>query len=230
MSYEEFVSEFARRALEHPLWHHPWFHVIREKPTVTFLRRWAVEAGQIDEAFVELLGNLRHNAKVPQSLWGAIERNIADEQGGGNPVAEHFSLFRSVLGVLGVGEDTYQRRRSMSLPGTRALLLALRNAVRGGDSVRAVAMMASEEFICPREFPRLMTALREVLPASEPQWQPYFQVHCDCDPGHSADLLTGLYSMVCDDMHLMQYTFACQAEDLALNACFYDSLVVDSFL
>jgi len=58
--------------------------------------------------------------------------------------------------------------------------------------------MASEELICPREFPILMQNIEKVLGRNN-GWYPYFQVHCEADVKHSTDLIRHLYR-VCGGM------------------------------
>jgi len=224
MQYSTFKQQFERVVLSHPLWRHPWFTLIRKSPSIPLLRRWAIQAGMIDELFVEILSTLLVNANIPASSHCAIRRNLNDELGNGRRVEEHFQLFRSVLRSLNISEATY--RRQPALPGTKAILYGLRNAVQG-DSIRAFAVMASEEFICPREFPRLMQALVDVGVSG--QWHPYFTVHCEADTEHAADLLQHLYEECCKDrVHRFDRAFTCVEEDLNWNLCFYESLLLVS--
>ena len=225
MRYRVFEEQFTRRALQHPLWKHPWFKLIETQPTLALLRVWAIQAGMIDEIFGRILTTLRNNPLVPNRAHGIIQRNIVDELGNGNPKAEHFQLFQGVLATVGVSLRTY--RHAPALTGTRVILQGLQNAV-AGDPVRALATMASEEFICPREFPRLMTALKRVRSGEPATWSPYFTVHCEADVGHSIDLLRELHMLCKNDRALRERARASQAEDLTWNVAFYDSLLLEA--
>ncbi len=223
MRYGTFKRWFERFVLSHPFWRHPWFTLIRKSPSIPLLRRWAIQAGMIDELFVEVLTRMLANKNISVGSHPSIERNLSDELGNGRPEAEHFQLFRSVLRSLGVSEAAY--RKSQALPGTTVILGGLRNAVQG-DSIRALAVMASEEFICPREFPRLMQALTSA--GVNGQWLPYFTVHCEADAEHAADLLQHLYEECCRDPQGFDRAYACMEEDLNWNVCFYESLLLAS--
>lgn len=223
MEFRTFTTRFARHALAHELWSHPWFERLRTQPTLGALRLWAVQAGMIDEIFASILAALRANPLVPAAAHAAIERNIADEEGRSAVAPAHFCLFQNVLAAMDVTLPHYRQARI--LPGTGVILTGLRNAV-GGDAVRALAVMASEEFICPREFPRLMDALRRIKGEDRAQWEPYFAVHCTADKGHAADLLEQLYLACAGNPELLERVFACQQEDLLWNTAFYDSLLL----
>ena len=86
-----------------------------------------------------------------------------------------------------------------------------------------MAIMASEELICPREFPILMQAIENIL-GDKKGWYPYFQVHCEADVKHSTDLIRDLHRICGENLKNISRAYDCQIEDLQWNYAFYDSL------
>jgi hypothetical protein len=225
---EEFMAEFTNRAMRSILWRHPYFELVGSRPTLPMLQNWAIQAGMIDEIFAEILTAMLGNPAIRSGAHPALLQNLADEQGHGNPVQEHFTLFKAVLEMLDISEDMY--RRAVPLPGTAVILNGLRNSVSGPDPLRSLAVMASEELICPYEFPILVTAMEKVGSSANKDWRPYFSVHCELDPGHSTDLLRHLHSEIEEKEGRVERAFACQNEDLYWNLAFYDSLMLQHLM
>ncbi len=223
MRLSEFADFFRLSAEQHYLWTHPYFTLVRERPTLALLQAWAVQAGMIDEIFAEILATMLVNKKISGFAHPEIQENLNDELGNGNPEEEHFQLFRGVLGALGILLRDYKAAPVLS--GTEVILRGLRNAVEG-DSIRALAIMASEELICPREFPILMDAINRLV--SEESWRRYFDVHCFADVKHSMDLIRVLHKACGGHEKNIVRAFACQQEDLAWNCAFYDSLLLQT--
>jgi pyrroloquinoline quinone (PQQ) biosynthesis protein C len=225
MTRESFNEKFTISSRSATLWQHPYFKLVKLHPTLALLQDWAIQAGMIDELFAEILTNLLNNDRIDSSAHPALQQNLSDELGNGNPQKEHFQLFKNVLHVLDVSIERY--RATAPLPGTQSILDGLRNATNGSDPVRALAVMASEEAICPQEFPLLVSAINELMPPST-QWKEYFDVHCEADIRHSTELTEHLYTATHGDPNLISHALACQGEDQNWNYLFYDSLLLQT--
>lgn len=216
MNQQQFTEEFIERMYRHALWQHPFFELVRTEPSLDILRQWAIQAGRIDEVFAEILTNMLNNPSMPPYAHPSLAENRNDELGNGNAAEEHFTLFRNVLSAIGVSEQQY-RDTSMT-QGTARIVTGLLDASRAHNPIPILGMMASEELICPREFPIFVAALRRYVPRDALR---YFDVHIEADVHHSEDLIRLCYQAAQGNLDEI---FRWQAVDLDNNVRFYDSL------
>ncbi len=220
MDEEEFIATFNQRMHAHRLWQHLFLVEIQRNPTYAMLQQWAVQAGKIDEVFAEILQNMLSNPSLPLAMRPPLEKNLDDERGNGNPSAEHFTLFRNVLSLIGVSEQKY--REIPMTYGTSRIITSLRKASRGDDLVHILSLMASEESICPKEFPPFLAALSQYGSATQ---LTYFPVHIEADALHAQDLIRMCYSAAQGRIDGISRIFTYQQEDLTNNVLFYDALM-----
>ena len=88
----DFQSRFISNMESHELWLHPYFQLVRERPSFELLQQWAIQAGMIDEIFAEILQSLVANPLIPRFAHQEIIENLNDELGNGNLAQEHFDL------------------------------------------------------------------------------------------------------------------------------------------
>jgi pyrroloquinoline quinone (PQQ) biosynthesis protein C len=227
MNYQQFAETFIERSKNHHLWNHPYFLTISQSPDLFMLQAWAIQAGMIDGLFADLLRKLIANPIMPKCAEPSLQENLKDELGHGDPQAEHFQLFQGVLAALDVSPEQYHN--SKPLAGTQAILQGLMNAAQGNDPIRALALMASEELICPQEFPLLVASIKTLGIHNQTIWLPYFDVHCEVDVRHSTELIEHVYATTSGDDHEIKRALACQVEDLNWNYLFYDSLLLQLY-
>lgn len=214
----EFVQQFREKGLTHKLWQHPFF---AKKFTKDDLRMWAIQAGRIDEVFAEILQNMINNPAIPPANHTPIQENLNDEMGNGDELKVHFTLFRNLLHALEIGEEEYENA-PMNL-GTQKIIDSLRNAsLDTNNPLRILSLMASEELICPNEFPILLAELREYV---DPKDLVYFDVHIEADVKHADDLIKLCYETVTRTRQKISDIFEYQEEDLNNNCEFYDDLI-----
>lgn len=218
--FEDFATTFRASMDVCGLWEHPYFALIRSNPTIERLRQWAMQAGRIDQVFAEILSNMLRNPAIPHSMHPPIRENLDDELGHGDPEQEHFQLFRNVLGAIGVSEEDYEA--TPMTPGTERIIHTLRSTSTLSDPMPILALMASEELICPREFPIFLEALRR---HASPEQLRYFDVHIEADVGHSEDLLRLCFATANGDQAALWQSLLWQAADLQNNLRFYDDLL-----
>lgn len=224
MNFSTFTAQFKRNMQRHLLWQHPFFQIIQTRCSLPILQEWAIQAGHIDEVFAEVLRNMVSNPIVPMMMLHSIMENLDDELGNGNPAKEHFTLFKNVLRVLGVSESRY--RKTPLNYGTKSIIRSLLVASQGRELVKILSLMASEELICPVEFPILLEKMREIK--SEGDYE-YFDVHITADVGHSEDLMRLCYEAVVQQGRF-DMGFFWQDVDLENNVLFYDSLMETAVL
>lgn len=215
-----FKQEFERRMKEHRLWSHPFFTVVRDDSSLYLLQQWAIQAGKIDEVFAEILTSMLDNPNIPRTMHPPIQRNLADELGHGHPEQEHFALFRNVLQVVDVSEAQYHK--TPATLGTASIINSLRQASRSANPLRILGMMASEELICPREFPLF---LETMLAYGNETDLRYFYEHIEADVGHSSDLIQLGYLAANGNRQRLEQLLHRQNVDLENNVLFYDDLM-----
>lgn len=220
LDFNDFAATFRARMNVPALWEHPYFALIRAEPTIERLRQWAIQAGRIDQVFAEILSNMLHNPVIPSSMHPPIRENLDDELGHGDPEQEHFQLFRHVLHAIGVTEEEYGA--TPMTRGTEQIIQTLRSASVQADPIPILSLMASEELICPREFPIFLEALRNYASPAELR---YFDVHIEADVGHSEDLMRLCYEAANNSQSILAHSLLWQAIDLQNNVVFYDCLM-----
>ena len=215
----EFLEEFVRRMQVHPLWEHRFFQLVRTNPGLPILQQWAIQAGRIDQAFAEILTNMLANQAINPSMHTAIRENLDDELGNGDPQQVHFTLFQDVLQAASVSVDEYQATPMTA--GTRKIIYSLVNASRGTNPLQILGMMASEELICPNEFPLFLEAMSHYGTAHQLR---YFDEHIQADARHSYDLIRLCYQAAGGSQEQIRELFQWQAVDLDHNVIFYNDL------
>lgn len=218
MNLETFTEAFFQRMYTNRLWQHPFLRSIGQNPSLEQLRLWAIQAGKIDEVFAEILETMLHNPALLPVYHLSLERNLGDEQGNGVPEKEHFTLFRNVLSLIGISEKDYHA--TPPTRGTAQIISSLRNAAMSNSPLRIVSLMASEETLCPYEFPPFLRAFQRYGALQQLE---YFLVHIDADVAHARDLIAMAYTLAAPDN--LSHVFAYQQEDLENNVLFYDDLV-----
>lgn len=219
LTKERFTDEFCRRMQEHPLWKHPYFKLVENNPSKLILQQWAIQAGRIDQVFSEILENMINNPVIPTYMHEPIKNNLSDELGNGDSAKEHFTLFRNVLGVLSITEQEYNE--TLMTQATARIISSLKEASIGNDALQILALMASEELICPNEFPLFLEAIAQLGPRENLS---YFDAHITSDVSHSQDLIYMCYSAAQSENDLEQIFFW-QSLDLENNVLFYDALL-----
>ena len=219
MNESDFVQEFVRRMQIHPLWQHPFFQLVRTDPTLAILQQWAIQAGRIDQAFAEILTNMLANPTINPSMYAAIRENLNDELGNGDPRQEHFTLFQNVLEAIGVSTEQYLT--TPMTQGTERIIYSLLESSRGTDPTPILGMMASEELICPNEFPLFLEAMSCY---GTPHQLRYFDEHIQADVRHSYDLIRLCYQAAGGSQEQIRELFRWQAVDLDNNVTFYNDL------
>ncbi|MBI3334481.1 iron-containing redox enzyme family protein [Candidatus Pacearchaeota archaeon] len=217
MSKEQFQERFIGNMNNHRLWKHPFFSIIKDNPTKEVLSRWAIQAGRIDQAFVTILQRMLANPCIGENH--ALAENLDDEMGKGNPQKEHFALFMSALHALDISEDEYAA--ASLTDSTRLICDMLIFAASSCNPLMSLGMMASEELICPREFPPFYMALQRFAPKDSLE---YFPVHIEADIEHSRELMDLCYN-ACQSGPDIEELFRWQFVDLELNVAFYDALL-----
>lgn len=219
LTQEQFTYEFCRRMHEHRLWKHPYFKLVENNPSKLKLQQWAIQAGRIDQVFSEILENMINNPVIPTYMHEPIQNNLNDELGNGDPAKEHFTLFRNVLGVLNITEQEYNE--TLMNQATAKIISSLKEASTGDDILQILALMASEELICPKEFPLFLEAIAQLGTREDLS---YFDAHITADVSHSEDLIHMCYSAAQSKNDLEQI-FLWQSLDLENNVLFYDALL-----
>ena len=220
LSESDFVQELVRRMQSHPLWQHPFFQLVRTRPTLAILQQWAIQAGRIDQAFAEILTNMLVNPIIVPSMHGLIAENLNDELGNGDPRQEHFTLFQDVLQAIGVSVEEYET--TPMTQGTERIIRSLLEASRGRNPLQILGMMASEELICPNEFPLFLEAMSRY---GTPYQLRYFDEHIQADVRHSFDLIRLCYQAAEGNPEHLEEVFRWQAIDLDNNLAFYNDLM-----
>ncbi|GEM_PF-3938350 len=220
MNSEDFTHEFRRRLATHRIWQHPFFALLRSHPTIFLLQRWAIQAGRIDQAFALILDNMIKNPAISPKMHHPIQENLQDELGNGDPTQEHFTLFRNVLQELQISEDEYLK--TPMTKATKQIITSLTKASCNHNSIQILAMMASEELLCPQEFPLLLDVIEQFVPKDQLS---YFYVHISADCRHANDLIRLCYFAANGREDLLKEIFMWQEIDLQNNILFYDDLL-----
>lgn len=201
------------------LWSHPYFDLVRYAPTIPMLRRWAIQAGRIDEAFATILETMTQNPHLPLTFHPPIQENLDDERGHGNPSEEHFTLFQDILSRIGIEAVDY--RNTPPLLETEAIITSLMEGAASSDLHRMLGLMASEETICPKEFPVFLEAFCKLTNTEQ---LTYFHVHIEADERHAHDLIRLCHSLTHTQADA-ERIFYWQSVDLENNILFYDALL-----
>jgi pyrroloquinoline quinone (PQQ) biosynthesis protein C len=83
--------------------------------------------------------------------------------------------------------------------------------------------MASEETICPREFPPFLDILRQKI--GDVEALKYFDVHINADVKHAQDLTRICYEYCRENNIPIDEVYKYQEQDMQNNIRFYDDLM-----
>lgn len=221
MEKDHFAQEFSRRGLSHRLWRHPFFGLIQETGAYPTLKAWAIQAGRIDQVFAEILSNMLQNPSIPSQDHSPLRENLDDELGHGDSRREHFTLFKAVLRAMGITDEEY--KATPMNEATRRIIDTLRAAsLDSSNPLKILALMATEELICPQEFHLLLAELKKHI---HPNSLTYFDVHIEADVRHAEDLIGLCYDMAMRTRQDLDLVFRWQEEDLDNNFQFYEDLM-----